>query len=265
MISQILSLAPGIHDYFGCAKLIATALSTPIVLLALAALPLVASRAWPRWRLILLFALVSFIIAGLTDIQAGGGMNYFFESLFAITPVAVLGAYRLIAWSRARPGLALFVTGIILIQFLLPSMREMYWDRSKIIPRAIRAREGMLRDTEAVLRGRRIFSTIPRIALMDPQPALLEPLLLTYLWRMGKFDGRPILDRIRNEEFDAVITDREAGQTYRGLRYLEGIEDTITSAYMPGCAGKEMAVSFPRTRPPDTALREGLRRILCAP
>ena len=265
MLSQILSLAPPIRDVFGCAKLIATAFSEPVVLLALAALPLAASRAWPRWRLLLLFALVSFSLAGLVEIQALGDINYFFEGLFAVTPLAVLGAYRLIAWSRARPGLALFVTGIILIQFLLPSMREMYWHRSEISPRATRAREGMLRDMEAVLRGHRVFSSIPRIALIDPQPALLEPVLLTYLRRLGKFDGRPILDRIRNEEFDVVITDPEADQSYRGFRKLEGIEDTITSAYVPGCAGKEMVVSFPRTCPPDNVLIEGLRGILCVP
>lgn len=37
------------------------------------------------------FALISFVIAGLTDLHPGGNINYFFEGLFALVPIA---AYR---------------------------------------------------------------------------------------------------------------------------------------------------------------------------
>jgi hypothetical protein len=52
----------------GCLKLVLDVLQTPVVLLALAALPVIVSRMWPRWMLLLLFVLTSFGISGLADV-----------------------------------------------------------------------------------------------------------------------------------------------------------------------------------------------------
>ncbi len=199
MISQMLALAPGIKDVRGCAKLALDAISEPIVLLALPALPLILSRAWPRWTLLLLFTSISFALGALTDVQAGGNINYFFEFLFALTPLAVLGIYTLIAWSGRYSGLALFLAALILIELVLPAARDMYYRQSEISPATTRSSNAAFRKIETALRGRHIFSTVPRIALLDPKPALVEPYLLTYMRRLGRFDGQAIPERIRNE------------------------------------------------------------------
>src|SRR5262249_57806965 len=76
-----------------------------------------------------------------------------------------------------------------------------------------------LERLEHALAGHRIFSTIPRLALFDPDPPLMEPYLLTYLHRLGKVDLGPIVEPIRRNEYDAVITDAWAG-SFRGVKHL---------------------------------------------
>lgn len=275
MISQMLALAPGIPDVKGCLKLALSAAKEPVALLALPGLPLVVSRRWPRWMLVVLYVSFSAIVGGFADIQAGGNINYFFEPLFALTPLAVFGIYNLIHWCRPRSGLALLATGLLLIQFVFPtSAFEMRSQLAEINPRPVISRLAVnksnaeFRRLEAALRGRHIFTTIPRIALLDPEPVLLEPYLLTYSRRLGKFDPQPYIQKIRHDEFDVILTG--VGQTlnWRGIRFLDdGVRAAIFSAYKPACIIKqeEVSVYLPRMRPADAALLTSLRQAGCVP
>jgi hypothetical protein len=131
---------------------------------------------------VLLFALTSFTIGGLTGLQAGAKSNYFFESLLALTPFAVLGVLRLTVWARVHFGAALFVAGLFAIHFLPTSAHELHWAwHSGIGSRSIESRNEAFRTMQNALQGRHIFSTVPRLALLDPNPALMEPFLLSYL------------------------------------------------------------------------------------
>jgi hypothetical protein len=85
MLSQITALSPGIKDLPGASRLTFRAIREPVSLLSLLALPPIASRFSPRWALLFLFALISFVIAGLTELQAGANINYFFEALLALS------------------------------------------------------------------------------------------------------------------------------------------------------------------------------------
>jgi hypothetical protein len=265
MISQMLALTPGIRDVSGCFKLMLTAISEPVILLALAALPLVVGRHWPRWGLLLLYATMSFTVAGLADIQAGGNINYFFEGVFAVIPLAALGVIRLIAWSRRQAGLALFVAGLAAIHFFLPSLRAMSWQRSAINPRAVTSQNELYRKIEVALRDRHVFSAVPRFALMDPHPPLVEPYLLSYLRRLGKFDSKPLVERIGNNEFDVVITSASRDTSWRGISQLEGPEfaSAIASAYKPYCIVLGAVFSLPRNLSDDNSLAQKLRGLGC--
>jgi phage shock protein PspC (stress-responsive transcriptional regulator) len=272
MLSQMMALAPGIRDLPGGVRVFISAIREPVVLLALPALPLVILRRWPRWGLLLLFVLVSFGVGGLTDIQAGGNINYFYEGLFALTPFSVLGAFRLIAWSRQRAAIALFLTGLILIHFWLLDAEDLYGARSGINPWEIKAQNALFRRTGDALRGQHIFSTIPRIALFDPHPALMEPYLLSYLQRLGKANPQPIVERIRSDEFDLVITG-QSGDSWRGIPKIgPDLRNAIVAAYMPYCTvlsktpGVDIYVLFlPRHRTEDAILIQKLHQIGCIP
>jgi len=265
MISQMTALAPGIRDVPGWVRLFSRAITEPVVLLALPTLPMVILRPWPRWRLLLLFILVSFGVAGLTDLQAGGNINYFHEGLLASTPLAVLGAWRLMIWSRQRLAIAVFLTGLILLHFWLLDAQHLYGTDSKLTPEKIKQQNAVFRRIEDALRRQHIFSTIPRMALLDPQPALMEPYLLSYMQRLGKVNVQPIVQRIRSGEFDLVIT-REQPNSYRGLSLIgPDLSSAIVAAYTPHCTLAERIFYLPRQRPEDASLILKLQQAGCMP
>jgi hypothetical protein len=266
MFHQMFLLAPGIRHVRGCVRLTLDALKEPIVLLALLALPFVISRRWPRWILLLLFICLSFVIGGLTDVQAGGNINYFFEFLFALTPLAVFGIDQLLAWSRRHSVVALFTTALVLIHFLPPVAIDMHDRWNEISPYSIRSQNAAFRRLAAALHGRHLFSTVPRIALLNQQPALVEPFLLSYMRRLGKFDGQPIMMRIRNDEFDVVVTSVDRFANWRGIPHIDKeLAASIAFAYKPACATRECLVYLPRTRPKDEFLAKDLAAAGCVP
>ncbi len=265
MIAQMTALAPGVRDIHGCLLILLRAIQEPVVLLALPALPMVLTRRWPRWNLLLLYALTAWIIGVVTDVQAGGNINYFFEGLFALVPLSVLGSFRLIKLSRDAT-IAAFFAGLILIQFCAPELRDIYGFRSYVNPRIIHAQNDQFRRAEAALHGQSIFSTVPWIALLDSHPALVEPNLLTYMERLGKIDPSPILERLRREEFDVVIAGHYGGE-WRGIPKVEprlGAE--IVAAYRPYCVvhlDDALFVFLPRHRAEDSTLVQKLEQIPC--
>ena len=251
------------------------AVTEPVGLLALAALPAVPLRRGPRWMLLLLFVLTSLVFAALADVHAGGNINYFFEALFAMTALAVWGAMRLCTWSRRNAGLALFLTGLTLSCLLWGNGKDIDARRSSISPRAVLSENDQFRKVEALLHGLHIFSTVPRMALFDREPALMEPFLLSYLQRVGRFNPAPVLERVRAGEFDIVITPAPASPGisvfatpgfWRGVPIVPpDLERTISSAYKPYCEVLYAVLNVPRNRLVDSMLRVDWRQVGCVP
>jgi hypothetical protein len=267
MIAQMLALRVPIRDLPGCFVLFLHAVTEPVALLALAALPAVVLRRGSRWTLLLLFVLTSLVFAALADIQAGGNINYFFEPLFAMTALAVWGAMRLCAWSGRNAGLALFLTGLTLSYLLWGQGKEIALSRSSISPRAVLSENDRFRKVQALLRGLHIFSTVPRMALFDREPTLMEPFLLSYLQRVGRFDTAPILERVRAGEFDIVITEG-AGfpDSWRGVPTTPpDLARSISSGYKPYCEVLGAVLQVPRDRLVDSILRPDWRDVGCVP
>jgi hypothetical protein len=257
MLSQVMALSPGVVDVTGCLKLIFKTIREPVVLLALPALPTVASRSQPRWTLLLLFTGISFVIAGLADLQAGGNVNYFFEALFTLVPVAVLGVFQLTNWARRHIGIAAFLSSVVVLYLLPPKALDLYqaiWYESG--PEEVESENSRFRRAQNVLSGRHIFSTVPRLALLDRTPALTEPYLLSLLKRLGKFDPQPIIERIRNEEFDIVITAAQS-KSWRGVPHISpDLHRAIEASYRPQCIIIGSLVHLPRNRPDDSLAQE---------
>jgi hypothetical protein len=266
MLSQMTAIVPGIKDLPGLLKLSFKAIREPIALLALLALPPAGSRFCQRWTLLFLFALISFAIAELAALQAGANINYFFEALLALVPAAVLGIFRLIHWARQRIGVAVFLSAVILFHFLSPTVLDLYqtlWLQSA--GREVERWNAQFRKAQNVLGAYHIFSTVPRLALLDPAPVLTEPYLMSYLQRVGKFDPQPILDRIRNNEFDLVIT-ASRRISWRGVPHIApDLRRAIEESYAPQCTMFGALVQVPRARPGDDDLLQELNRNNCVP
>jgi len=266
MIAQMLALRVPIRDILGDLRLLLRAASEPVALLALAALPAVLMRRRPRWMLLLLFALTSLVFSALADVQAGGNINYFFEALMVMTPLAVWGAMRLCTWSPWNAGRALFLTGLFLVYLLLLG-RDIEKSHSSISPRAVISENDRFRKVEGLLRGLHIFSTVPRMALFDREPALMEPFLMSYLERVGRFDPEPILERVRAGEFDVVITEGAGFPAlWRGVPTMPpDLARSISSSYEPYCAVLGVVLQVPHNRPVDSILRPDWREVGCVP
>jgi len=266
MLSQMLALSPGVVDVSGWLKLIRQAGSEVVVPLAILGLSSVAFRG-SRWALVAAFAAISSVLAGLLELQAGGNVNYFFEALFAAVPLAVLGMIRFIALGRRQEIIAVGGTAIFLVLFCLPRTSDAYGRlRARLEggSNSVTSRNQAFRMLEQVLRGHRIFSTVPRLALFDPAPALTEPYLLTYQQRLGKFDPRPILKRVHNSEFDVVITAAKR-ESWRGLPHIApDLRDAIAAAYQPYCVVRGAMMHLPRRpRPERSVLAQDLAKIGC--
>jgi hypothetical protein len=265
MFDQILALSPGIKDVRGCVVLISQAVKEPVVVLALLGFPPMLSRSRPRWGLVVVFVLVSSVIASVADIQAGGNVNYFFETLFALTPAAVLGVYRLTHWPQRDIRVAVFVPALVMIYLLQPNIVALY--RTFFSGRNdVEISNGVFRTVQHALQGRHIFSTVPRLALLDRHPALIEPFLLSYLQRLGKVDSYPVIERIRGYEFDVVIT-TAAKESWRGIPVIpDDLHRAIEGSYKPECTmhGRWL-VHLPRNRSENRAFEQELNQVGCLP
>jgi hypothetical protein len=264
MIAQMLALSPGIPDFWGWVRILLMTVQTPIVLLALPALPFLLSRKSPRWMLLALFATISFAIASVTLIQAGGAPNYYFEWLFALVPLATFGTLQLLSWSRTNTGLAIFIAGVALTQFLVRATGTQVF-HSPISPGALRAQNDSFRRLRAVLRDEKVFSVVPSIALLDPHPVLMDGYLASYLKRLGKFDMQPLLERLGAGEFDVVITPN-GDPVYRGIRLIDPVlRAAMNAKYQPHCTILNDTLYLRRDPKPSQTLVDSLRDIGCQP
>ena len=119
MIQQLLAASPPVIDYSHYWELIISrVLREPVLWLALTAIPF--AYLGRRVSLLAIFAGISLLIALLTDFQAGGNVNYFFEFLFALAPLAGWAAVTLARAARRQPALSLFAAGVFLIGPVFP-------------------------------------------------------------------------------------------------------------------------------------------------
>ena len=266
MLSQILAFAPGIPDLGGALSLLRDACSEAVVLLALVGIgKSTADRVSAESGLLLLFVATAIAIGVITDVQAGGNVNYYFDALFALVPFAVLGGSLLVSFTGTRPALALFLTAYLGTQFVIPLLSDLTHDISQRRQVSVQARNAMLLNVQRVLAGRRVFSTVQRVAVMEPAPPLMEPYLLTYLHRLGKVDPAPIVRGVYEGTYDVVVT-AAARQEWRGVEHVDPeVRRAISSSYTPTCTVGHWLFHAPnRTKPADTLLHD-LEAIGCVP
>ncbi len=264
MLEHILVLRHAvIKDYralFGSIGL--DVLREPVLLLGVAiTLPLIALRRWSRWWLLIGYLVISLALAAVLDLQVGGNVNYFFEALFALVPLAAFGALQL---GRRPFGTAgLFLSGLLLFHIAAPNALSAF--------RSIRQGHGEtaswnrhMAALRSVLQGNRVLSTVPTVTYLAPETVISEPFLLSILDRQGLIDLQPLRNRILDHEFDIVVTMAEA-EKWRGVPNLPvGLRPAIAEAYRPLCVFEGWLIHLPST-PPRPGLPERFTAIGCAP
>jgi hypothetical protein len=263
-IARILVSDSILRDYRGLARLALTTAGQPVFLLALAGLPRVMCRGGMRhWWLLLLFATTSLAVALITGAHAGSNINYFFEGMFALTPVAALGALRL-ADGGVTSGL--FVAGLLLSYAVVPNIDA----ARNLIPELNQASRLAERQPiemmQLALPGHRVLSTVPRIAILTDEPVLTEPFYMAYQQKLGKSDTGPLVARVLQQDFEAVVTPRRPTQ-WRGVPMVPpDLWSAIAEAYAPFCVpGPNLLVYLPRSAARGVAVGDKLRALGCIP
>jgi len=82
------------------------------------------------------------------------------------------------------------------------------------------------------------------------------------MMRINKFNPTPILDKIRNSEFETVIVWANDWK-WRGVSHMPDILDVIDAAYQKDCVMPGMIMYLPRNRTLDSNLVQGLRSTGC--
>ena len=204
----------------------------------------------------------------LTGVHAGSNRNYFFEGLFALTPIAALAAVRL-PGDRAPSGLlvaGLLVAGL-LVSFAVENVtaaRNLI--TARLSPASRLAERRPIEMLRLALPGHRVLSTVPRIAMLTDEPVIMEPYYMAYRQKAGKSDTGPFVARIRRQDFEAVVTPRRPRQ-YRGIPMVPpDLSSAIAEAYEPFCApGPDLLVHLPRGAAHGVAVGAELKALGCVP
>jgi hypothetical protein len=264
MLSQMLALSPGVPDMRGAAVLTYAAVTNFVVVLAVLGL----FRLWPttdaRAALVVGFALVSFLVGALTVIQAGANANYFFEALFAVVPFAVMGVGELFSFVRRSVRAGVFIALLMGVYVVVPQVRMLRDDVEAFTP--VNVQNARFDALARTLAGQHIFSTVPRIALLDSDPALIEPYLLNYSTQLGKVNPAPVISRVERGEFDVAVTNATVKEWRHILHIQPSLRQAIVTSYQPSCTFGGWLVQLPRAPHAGSAtLASGLSRIGCAP
>jgi len=266
--SRLFYAYPIVRNLPGVAHLLMEVMREPVFLLALVALPFLLRRGRSRWWLLALYAAISLATGAAANLQAGGNVNYFFEGLFGLTPIAAIGVLRLVGRrQRLQPAASLLAAGLLASAVALPGLASTALTARHGLSAAFRNAERrpveMLRDA---LPGHRVLATVPGVAILTDEPIMIEPYVLAYWQRVGKFDTQPIREQIQRREFEAVVTDA-ALDYYRGVpRVPPDVWEAIAVAYRPYCApGPRWVVHVPRDQAGSGALGARLAALGCAP
>src|SRR5215831_6476175 len=206
MLEHILVLRSTTPDYVTVRRFLYQLGMEPVLLLGVTMIPLLVFRRWFQWFPLALYFLISFTLSTILSIQAGANINYFFESLFAITPFAAAGVF----WLRKRINglssvfLALLLWGFGIDPAVVSTMQTIR------LARYVPAQNRYLEQLRAEFAGKSVFSTVGWVSHLTQRVAISEPFLLSYLERSGKWDSAPWVARIRQQRFDLVVADLPA-------------------------------------------------------
>jgi hypothetical protein len=242
-------------------------ISELVILLALVGLARTEWSASAKETLLALYLATSFMVPAVTAAHVGANTNYYLEMFFASIPIATLGVVRLMDPARRYTALGPALTAFLTIRFFVPVSMSAYYDDIPVIRKGwVESGNDELRELNRVLSGSRIFSSFPRLALLDPNPPLTEPYLLSYLHLVGKVDLEPFTGPIRRTAYDVVVT-YDSPVIWRDVSQLDPeLRNAIAGSYEPQCTFHGALFHFPNGSDPSTnILAVRLRQIGCSP
>ena len=259
IFQNIFAMRSTVRDYSTVGHYLSRLTREPAVLLGGTMVPVLVSRRWPQWTLLTLYLALTFAASTLLAMQAGGNINYFFESLFAITPFAAAGALWLRDELSGR--VSVFVGLLIWGLGINPGITSTF--ETMHVAKDVKAQNRYIENLRAELAGKDVFSTTGWVSHLTERVAISEPYLLSYLERGAKWDSEPWAAKVRQEQYDLVVTDLPQ-ITFRTVPHIPPkIHIAIEDAYEPFCACPGILLFHRRGEIPDSATMARLTAIGC--
>lgn len=262
MFQNLTVLRSTVRDVSAVGRFLSHLSREPILLLGVIMAPvLICSRRRPQWTLLALYFALSFAASTLLSMQAGGNINYFFESLFAITPFAAAGVLWLREQLTARG--SVFVALLIFGFAIIPSVVS-----TAAVARSakdVRVENRYFESLRAEFAGKDVFSTSGWAAHFTQRVPIPEPFLLSYLERSSKWDSAPWATKVLQQHYDLVVTDMPQ-ITFRTVPHIPPkIHVAIEEAYQPFYACPGILLFHRRGENPDPATTSRFAAMGCHP
>lgn len=207
-----------------------------VLLLALAAVGL--GAAWRARRngpaaLVALYAVLAWLIGIATLLaNSGGGDNYLLEGWAA---AAILAAYGLDWLRRDWAGTPAAARALLVAWVALSAGAGIVtWHH-----RAFTEQPADHARLARALRGERVFSDVPYLALQGRDPVYLDPYLLRTLEVAGRWRSEKMISALRARRFDVLLLDDAGGSVntvWRGLSHFDAATmGAIAAYYRPAC------------------------------
>ena len=183
-------------------------------------------KSWP----ILAFFLVGAFLSGLTIGKIGSNINYFLELAAAL---ALVGG-ALVVWSQAYPWRNIVVLMLMALQIglllrssmqrnvdWLLSQRYLDFNALKTLEQEVRGMDGPVLADEYM-----------GLLTMNDRQLYLQPFELSQLANAGMWDQQPLLDEIKNQNFDGILIHFDNSPVFKERWTVELLE-AIDEYYRP--------------------------------
>jgi hypothetical protein len=246
MFKTVAVLRHPVLEYTRGFAILLDAICQPVVpFAAMGALLAIKKRA-PDTLLLLFYCAAAWLVAILIDPQAGGTVNYFWESLIVSAVLAGPGLCELQSKVNRAPTMAKAMVFVLLLWAFVPMLREQlaYLSLCHTNVSEYHARKARWDAFASTISGRRLLSTSSDVALLSSTPEMPDPFLNATLELRGGWNSTPIAAQIDAGAYDLIVI--KAGEAedhqndYRGIRmWSEGMWGALKKTYGPACVFKD--------------------------
>jgi hypothetical protein len=253
MLKHIAALRHPILHYGQGLRILGTAVSQPVVPLAVIGGCLALWKRTPERVLLLIYCVVAWLVASLTIAQVGGAINYFWEPLLASAVLAGPGLWELQRRANRTPILVTALLFVLLLRAFVPMLlgEVSYLKKSYANVADYQVRKTHWESFVSTVSGRRLLSTYPDVTVLSKTPEIPDPFFNSTLELRGQWSSGPVVAEMNAAAYDLIVIakgEAEAPRSngYRGVgNWDDGMWLALKRTYSPACVFQGMEIWLP--------------------
>ena len=253
MLNHLAALRHPVFEYTQAIGIVWDAATQPVVPFAIVGCFLILWKPVPERVFVLIYCIVAWLVAILTIPQAGGGINYFWEPLFATAVLAGPGLWEFQIKVNSAPLVVTAMLYSLLLWSFLPLLRHDigYLRTSYMQLSDYQRRNAKWNSFLSVVAGRRMFSTSPAVTFYSQTPEVPDPFLNTMLELRGQWSYRPIISKIDESAYELIVIGKgqaDRVDDYRGFRiWGPGMWIALKNNYELSCVFEDFEIWLPHS------------------